>query len=175
MDNIMLTVADLMSLAARTAPKTRGQDCIKSIVISGDKKNFLADEMVRYGRENNKKVFIINAEEVRNSDAVLLIAVSDNKRAGLNCGACGKDNCDDLVTNESDEYAGPICAWRLIDIGIAIGSAVKTASIMNADNRIMYTAGLVALRIGFIEGPMVIGIPISAYGKNIYFDRQLNK
>jgi uncharacterized ferredoxin-like protein len=80
MDNIMLTVAGLMSLAARTAPKTRGQDCIKSIVVSGDKKNLLADEMVRYGRENEKKVFIINGEDVRRSDAVLLVAVSDNKR-----------------------------------------------------------------------------------------------
>jgi uncharacterized ferredoxin-like protein len=31
-------------------------------------------------------------------------------------------------------FRGPLCAYRLLDIGIAIGSAEKTASLLNVDN-----------------------------------------
>jgi len=63
----------------------------------------------------------------------------------------------------------------VLNMGIAIGSAVKTASILNIDNRIMYTAGLAAQTLGMIEADIVIGIPLSAKGKNIYFDRKWSK
>ncbi|MDI3312576.1 MAG: DUF2148 domain-containing protein, partial [Thermoanaerobacterium sp.] len=69
------------------------------------------------------------------------------------------------------EFDGPMCAWRLIDLGIAIGSAVKTASMLNVDNRIMYRIGISAKRLNLIDGEIVVGIPLSATGKNIYFDR----
>ena len=58
-----------------------------------------------------------------------------------------------------------------MDLGIALGSAAKTASILNADNRIMYRVGVAARKLGLIEGEVVAGIPISATGKSIYFDR----
>jgi uncharacterized ferredoxin-like protein len=45
------------------------------------------------------------------------------------------------------------------------------AGLMNADNRIMYRAGVVAREIGLIEADFVMGIPLSATGKNIFFDR----
>jgi len=73
---------------------------------------------------------------------------------------------------EGADFAGPLCSWRVLDLGIALGSAVKTASLFNADNRIMFRIGVVARRMGLIRGEMVIGVPISATGKNIYFDRQ---
>ncbi|MCL6650529.1 MAG: ferredoxin domain-containing protein [Chloroflexi bacterium] len=59
-----------------------------------------------------------------------------------------------------------------MDLGIALGSAAKTASIFNADNRIMYRAGVAARRIGMMDADVVVGIPISATGKSIYFDRK---
>jgi len=53
-----------------------------------------------------------------------------------------------------------------------LGSAVKTASILNIDNRIMYRVGTAALKCDLLpEATVVMGIPISAKGKNIYFDR----
>ncbi|MFY9415198.1 MAG: ferredoxin domain-containing protein, partial [Tepidanaerobacteraceae bacterium] len=61
--------------------------------------------------------------------------------------------------------------WRLVDLGIAVGSAVKTASMLNVDNRIMYRIGVVARKMKLIEGDVVLGIPLSATGKNIFFDR----
>ncbi|HEM61508.1 MAG TPA: hypothetical protein ENO24_04395, partial [Chloroflexi bacterium] len=58
-----------------------------------------------------------------------------------------------------------------LDLGIAIGSAVKTAALLNVDNRVMYRIGPVAREMGLIDADVVIGIPLSATGKSIYFDR----
>jgi uncharacterized ferredoxin-like protein len=69
------------------------------------------------------------------------------------------------------EFKGPICAVRLLDMGIALGSAVKTASMLNVDNRIMYRIGVAAREIKMVDWEYVMGIPLSATGKSIYFDR----
>ena len=52
-------------------------------------------------------------------------------------------------------------------MGIALGSAVKTAEALNADNRIMNTAGRAAKNLNYIpEASIIMGIPLSSYGKN---------
>ena len=66
---------------------------------------------------------------------------------------------------------GPVCAFRLLDMGIALGSAVKTASNLNVDNRIMYRVGAVARDMELVDWDFVMGIPLSISGKSIYFDR----
>lgn len=171
MEDVMVTVANLMALAARTAPKALGHDCLAVKVLAGEQLGLLADEMIRYGKETGKVNFDRDGENVRRSDAVLLIALAENKKIGLNCGACGHDSCSLSAEKEGREFPGPLCAWRIMDIGIAAGSAAKTAGILNADNRIMYRVGAVARKIGLIEGLLVVGIPVSAHSKNIYFDR----
>ncbi|MFA6808708.1 MAG: DUF2148 domain-containing protein [Eubacteriales bacterium] len=169
---IMQTVAGLMALSARTAPKAKGQDYLEIKMISDKKEiNQLADEMINYSEESGKKFFKRDAENIRKSGSVLLISLKDSKPAGLNCGACGVSKCSMLQPSEGSEFAGPLCAWRLIDLGIALGSAAKTAGILNADNRIMYSPGVAARRLGLIQGDIVVAIPISGEGKNIYFDR----
>ncbi len=50
-------------------------------------------------------------------------------------------------------------------MGIAVGSAVKVASMHNIDNRIMYRVGVLAKKTGLIDADIVIGIPLSASGK----------
>ncbi len=168
----MSMVAGLMELAARTAPKAGGRDFIKTRVIDQDELPRLAEAMVNYGVQKNKVNFDRDGKNVRNSDAVVLIAVSKADKMGLNCGACGYQECGELPEAvKNAEFAGPICAWRILDLGIALGSAAKTAGILNADNRIMYRIGVVARELGLIEGELVVGIPISGTGKNIYFDR----
>ncbi|MGI6130113.1 MAG: ferredoxin domain-containing protein [bacterium] len=172
MKDIMVTVAGLMELSARTAPKTVGKDFVGTRVITGEELNQLADAIVRHGEEAGKKNWDRDANNVRKSEAVLLISLEKPQPAGLNCSACGFKTCNDLPDpKEGLEFAGPLCAWRLVDLGIALGSAAKTAGILNADNRIMYRVGVAARKIGLIEGEVVVGIPISATGKSIYFDR----
>ena len=72
-------------------------------------------------------------------------------------------------------FAGPNCAMRMTDLGIAIGSAVKTAQIHNVDNRIMYSAGTAAVELGLLGKTCTVAyaIPLSARGKNMFFDRQV--
>jgi uncharacterized ferredoxin-like protein len=142
-EDALLTVAKLMVAAARTAPKTRGEDSIHTAVVTGEDKERLAKTMFEHGRERD-------AVNVRASGAVVLIGVE-----------CGKPG----------EEWWPFWA-KLIDLGVALGSAVKVAGDLNVDNRIMRSVGVAAMKMGLVEGDDVEGIPISIKGKNIYFDRK---
>lgn len=164
-------VANLMGVAARTAPKSAGKDFVVVKAIYGKDVTKLAKEMVSYGEQMGKKNFDRDGDNVKNSLAVLLIGLKDAQSLGLDCGACGYDRCTDRISHKGSEFDGPQCAFRLLDMGIAIGSAVKTAGIMNVDNRIMYRAGVVAKKMGLIDADFVMGIPLSVTGKSIYFDR----
>lgn len=167
--NIMSMVARLMALSAKTAPKTRGQDFLEIKVLEGDDLLRLADEMDRLAPVTGKKFFNINAESIRKSDALLLLSLVSPQPGGLDCGDCGFERCADR-NKDGRELKKPVCAWRLLDLGIALGSAVKTASIFNADNRIMYSVGVAAKSLGLTGGEISVGIPVSATSKNIYFD-----
>jgi uncharacterized ferredoxin-like protein len=127
-------------------------------------------KMFEFGERTGKGNFDRDGANVRNSDALFLIGLKDAETPGLNCGACGFDKCLKPNTHEG-EFKGPQCAYRLLDMGIALGSAVKMASLLNVDNRIMYRAGAVALEMGLIDADVVMGLPLSATGKSIYFDR----
>jgi len=166
----MRTVAELMAIAARTAPKSKGEDFVVVEIIEGEQCETLAEAMVRFGEKSGKANFDRDGENVKRSEAVVLIGIKDAKPLGLNCGACGAEQCIKSNTHEG-EFKGPQCALRLLDMGIALGSAAKVASLLNVDNRIMYRIGVVAREIGLIDADFVMGIPLSATGKNIYFDR----
>jgi uncharacterized ferredoxin-like protein len=165
-------VADLMAVAARTAPKSKGEDFVVVTVIEGDELQRLAAAMAAYGKRTGKRNFDRDGKNVSGSGALVLIGLKDAARCELNCGACGVETCELLDVNAHDgEFRGPQCAFRLLDMGIALGSAAKTAGLLNADSRIMYRAGAVARELGMIDADFVMGIPISATGKSIYFDR----
>lgn len=169
---IMKTVAELMALSVITAPKAKGKNFIDyKIITDPDVLMALSQEMTRYSQETGKKTFHRDGENVRDSQALLLLSLRDSKPVGLNCGACGVSKCSELKSVEGSEFKGPLCAWRMLDLGIALGSAVKTAGILNVDNRIMYCAGAAARKMKLIEGDIVVGIPLSASEKSIYFDR----
>jgi uncharacterized ferredoxin-like protein len=170
--SIIKTVAELMALAALTAPKARGQDCVNvKYITEPEEIATLSAEMIRYAEETGRKLFQRDGLNVKNSQAVVLLALKNPKTSGLNCGACGLPECSQLAKVEGPEFVGNQCSWRLVDLGIALGSAVKTASIHNVDNRIMYTVGVAARKLKMIEGEVVIGIPLSIGSKNIFFDR----
>ena len=165
-------IADLMAVAARTAPKSAGQDYVVVQVVEGDQVKALAERMAEFGRRTGKKHFDRDGANVAASEAVVLIGLKDAKTLGLNCGACGAAECAALAGNSHvGEFSGPQCAFRLLDMGIALGSAAKMAGLLNADSRIMYRAGAVAREMGLIDADFVMGIPLSATGKSIYFDR----
>jgi uncharacterized ferredoxin-like protein len=165
-------VAELMAVAARTAPKTKGEDFVVTRIVEGPELQVLAQKMAEYGARVGKKNFDRDGRNVAASDSVLLIGIKNATTAGLNCAACGVEICELLPVNSVEgEFRGPNCAYRMLDLGIALGSAAKTAGLLNADSRIMYRAGVVARELGLIDADFVMGIPISATGKSIYFDR----
>lgn len=171
MESVLKTVAELMELSARTAPKGWGQDFIVIKTLWDEDVLTLGNKMINWGKENNDALFIRDGNSVVKSGAVMLIGIKDTDTAGLNCGACGFSSCSELQPTEHGQFKGPSCLIRVLDMGIAIGSAVKTAGIHNVDNRIMYRAGMIARKLEFIDADYVMGIPLSATGKSIYFDR----
>ncbi|NIO36416.1 hypothetical protein GTO27_01790 [Candidatus Bathyarchaeota archaeon] len=171
----VLEVAKLMLVAARTAPKSAGIDDIITLIVYGSEKDAIADEMEEIAEKRNSAGFQRDANNLRDSHAVVLVGVRGNKSFGLNCGACGYKNCesfDEAGKNFGEDFAGPTCLFKALDLGIALGSAVKVAGLLNTDNRIMYRIGTAALRLDLLpEATVAMGIPISAKGKSIYFDR----
>ena len=171
----IIQVAKLMLVSARTAPKSGGVDDILTALIFGAEKNSLAAEMEKIAEERKLNRFKRDARNVRDSEAVVLIGVQGTKKFGTNCGACGYANCDDFEKAEKkagQDFTGPTCVAKALDLGIALGSAVKAASILNVDNRVMYRIGAAARRLGMMsEASVIMGIPVSAKGKSMYFDR----
>jgi len=172
----LLETARLMLIAARTAPKAAGMDDILTCIVYDKEKEAIAEMMEKIAEERKIEGFKRDAKNVRDSEAVVLIGVRGNKSVGLNCSACGSKNCKEFDEKEKtlgQDFYGPNCIFKALDLGIALGSAVKIASMLNVDNRIMYRIGTAAIRLKLLpEATVIMGIPISAKGKNIYFDRR---
>ena len=171
----IIQVANLMVVSARTAPKSGGVDDVYTAVIYGDEKEHLAIEMERLAGVQNDKVFKRDAGSVRKSEAIVLIGVRGTERRSTNCGACGYLSCEEFEKAPrviDGAFMGPTCIFKALDMGIAICSAVKTASMLNVDNRIMNTAGRAAKNLDYIpDATIIMGIPLSSSGKSPYFDR----
>lgn len=163
----ILAVADLMVAAAKTAPKGSGRDTVVAAVVTGEDKDRLRDAMLAFGQECGEDFVIRDAGNVDNSECVVLIGCIGTPFGLDGCSMCGFKNCAEM------KKAGTNCVFNVTDLGIAVGSAVSIAADHRIDNRVMYSAGKGALRLGiFPEDVRVIwGIPLSAGAKSIYYDR----
>jgi uncharacterized ferredoxin-like protein len=172
----VLEAAKLMLTAARTAPKSGGIDDVLTIIVYGEEKDAIAEKMEGIGEERKIEGFKRDAKNVRDSEAVILVGVRGNKSFGFNCGACGFKDCAEFEKAQKklgEDFVGPTCLFKALDLGIALGSAAKTASLLNIDNRIMYRIGTAALKLKMLpKATLIMGIPVSAKGKSIYFDRK---
>lgn len=166
------TMAKIILTSARTAPKARGDDEILTGIV--EDKEALAREMEKVAQQRGEKFafFQRDANNIRNSDCVTLIGLQFKKPLGVNCRACGFD-CASILTQPATEgdYCGPVCSIRAIDLGIAIGSAAAAAKNLSIDNRVMYSVGVAARNLSLMDAQIILGMPLSVTGKNIYFDR----
>jgi uncharacterized ferredoxin-like protein len=171
----LLDAAKLMLVAARTAPKTGGVDDIVTSIVHGREKDLVAERMEKIGEKRKIDRFKRDAKNVRDSDAVVLVGVRGNRSVGLDCGSCGHRTCKEFDSADrrvGRDFVGPTCVFKALDLGIALGSAAKTASLLNVDNRVMYRIGVAAMKLRLLpDATLIMGIPVSAKGKNIYFDR----
>lgn len=168
----IIELAKMMLVSVRTAPKSKGLDSIHSAIVIGEEKNKIAEKMRSYASQTGD-TWYRDAKNIDQSDAILLIGVQGNPIDLPNCGLCGFPTCEALLQQRA-KYKPPLpsCTFKHLDLGIALGSAVKTASLHNIDCRIMYRPGRAAQELDYLpDTDLIITIPLSASGKNIYFDR----
>ncbi|NLM94143.1 MAG: ferredoxin [Firmicutes bacterium] len=157
-----------MLIAARTAPKARGLDNLVSAIITpGPVFDELRAKMEELAAEGGA-LFHRDSQNIKDVEAVVLIGT---KKEAMNlklCGFCGFDSCAEM------EAAGATCSYNPGDLGIAVGSAVSVAMEHRVDNRVMYTIGLAAVKLGLLGKDVEIayGIPLAVRGKNPFFDRK---
>ena len=137
----------------------------------------MEDHFVKKG--SRLDFFMRDAQNIRQSAGVLLVGVRGTSPKKLenfqNCGACGHSTCAQFLKAEKkagEDYVGPLCAFQVMDLGIALGVAAKMAAELNIDNRLMYSAGSAAMNLGLLEADMIIALPLSISEKNIFFDRK---
>jgi len=169
-EKAVLLTAERMCAAARTAPKAKGRDNIVTMVLTGEDKDALADKMdAIVDRENDERLqfFKRDAQNLRDAMAVVLIGAKRAVARLSFCSYCGFENC--AACTES----GGRCAFNMIDLGIAIGSATAIAADDRVDNRVLYTAGKAAAEMEYGgEDVIWMAIPLSVKAKNIFFDRK---
>lgn len=165
----LIDAAKEMAMAARTAPKGRGRDQLHILILTGDDKDRLSDRMQSIGDDEDIAFFARDAGSVRRVPVILLLGTECSPLEVPHCGFCGWADCE-----ENRERGTNPCAFSVGDLGIALGSAVSVAARRHIDNRIMFTAGRAALELRlFPKGVMIAhGIPLSATGKNPFFDRK---
>lgn len=161
-------VVALMAAAARTAPKTRGIDNIRILVIDDEnEKQVLADKMKESARLENRPSFERDGHNVAASPAVMVIGVQSNP-AGLNCGFCGSGTCEELKSKNG------VCSFNSMDLGIAACSAAAIAANLRIDTRLMFSIGKSSLDSKLFDDDVkqALGIPLSITGKSPFFDRR---
>ena len=156
-------------ITARTAPKGKGVDVIEVCMLTGEEICLLSDEMRRIGWQTDLKFFLRDADNILLAEAVVLIGTRDHCQ-GLNCLRCGFAHC-------ADRPSGVPCAINTIDVGIAIGSACAMAADLRLDTRVMHSAGMAAMNLGWpcAEAKNVLALPLSCKSKNPFFDRQTTR
>lgn len=160
-------VADLMTAAALTAPKTSGQDKIVTLIIDGEDKFELSKHMLDIAEETGREFIKRDAFNIGMSQCVVLIGVRREPYGMDPCGLCGHKNCGELVKS------GGNCVFNITDLGIATGSAASVAADHRIDNRVMYSVGVGAIRMKCFPDDVIYayGIPLSANTKSIFYDR----
>lgn len=156
-------------IAARTAPKGKGVDVIEVCMLTGEEICQLSDEMRRIGWQTDLKFFLRDADNILLAEAVVLVGTRDHCQ-GLNCLRCGFSRC-------ADRPQGVPCAINTLDVGIAIGSACAMAADLRLDTRVMHSAGMAAMNLGWpcADARNVLALPLSCKSKNPFFDRQTTR
>ena len=165
----ILNTAKLMAVSARTAPKSKGVDNIKIALVTGEDIQKIREKMREIGQKENIPFFIRDSVCLENCKAILLIGVKENPLGLTYCSYCGFKDCKEM------KKAGSNCFFNLVDLGIAVCSAINTASLIHVDTRVMFSIGRTVKDMNIMgqEIKQILGIPLSATGKSPYFDREI--
>jgi uncharacterized ferredoxin-like protein len=167
--DVVLRIASEMLTAARTAPKARGADRLYLVILDEDEIAGLSQKMIETAENGGPDFFVRDAKNLLQADAVILLGTSYESQGLQLCGYCGFENCQ-----SKNQHPDVPCVFNTGDLGIAIGSAVSVAMDRRIDNRILYSAGYVAVKAGLTppEVKLAYVIPLSVSAKNPFFDRK---
>jgi uncharacterized ferredoxin-like protein len=182
-------VAKLMAAAAITAPKSGGMLFLAGkhlfietvIVDDHDTLVDLAAWMRARGKERRETIWFRDAEVAETIDAALFVGLADWYPPNYDCGACGYATCAEFLhataalraESAELEFAGPHCNLRDIDLGIAVGSAAKTAAMHSIDCRCQTRLAVAARKLGIIQADVSVALSLSLTHKSVGFDRRL--
>ena len=183
-------VAQLCAVAAMTAPKSGGQLFLKGakpfietvIVEERDALQRLAQWLRARGAKLKEPIWFRDADTAEKLDLVLFIGLAKWYPPVYDCGACGYATCAEFLraapahhTEEAEdwEFPGPICQLRCVDLGIAVGSAAKMASLNNVDARCQTRIAAAARHLGIIQADLAVALSMSVSHKNIFFDKKI--
>ena len=137
-------VAELICVAARTAPKARGRDNIVTAIIEDEAERArLAERMRAIGERTGAAFFLRDADCLMRAPIAVILGTRLERLGIPGCSFCGYDGC------AACEAAGARCSYNAGDLGIAIGSAVACA----ADHRAGTGRAITGLRHGAREWP----------------------
>ncbi len=188
--NALRHVAGLCAVAATTAPKSGGQLFIRGAkpfietVVVEDRETLkrLAGWLRARGTKLKQPIWFRDADAAEKTDLVLFIGLSKWYPPTYDCGACGYATCAEFLRaaskyrvagSEDWEFPGPICQIRCIDLGVAVGSAAKIASLNNIDARCQTRIAAAARHLGLIQADLAVALSMSVSHKNIFFDKPI--
>ncbi len=133
------------------------------------------------GKERGEAIWFRDAEAAEAIDAVLFVGLVDWYPPNYDCGACGYATCAEFlhathplrIGSAELEFTGPTCNLRDIDLGIAVGSAAKTAAIHSIDCRCQTRIAVAARKLEVISADVAVGLSLSLTHKAVGFDRKL--
>ena len=163
------SVAQKMLLAARTAPKGRGEDNINLALVEGETIKQISDKLKEMGESYGVSAFVRDAENILAAPVMILLGTKIKALGLKKCGMCGLSGCE-----EKNKHPEIPCVFNTGDLGIAVGSAVSVAMDNRVDNRVMYTVGQAVMEMGLLGSGIKVayGIPLSSTSKNPFFDRK---
>jgi uncharacterized ferredoxin-like protein len=133
------------------------------------------------GKERREAIWFRDADVADAVDAVLFVGLADWYPPNYDCGACGYATCAEFTEatralrsdSAAFEFAGPQCNLRDIDLGIAIGSAARTAAMNNVDARCQTRIAVAARKLGLIGADIAVALSMSVTHKNPGFDNAM--
>ena len=188
---VVRQVGQLMAAAAMTAPKSGGQllaagspAFLETVLVEDpDTLTRLAEWMRARGAERREAIWFRDADAAQALDGVLFIGLVNPYPPNYDCGACGYATCAEFLhatkQQRADaaelEFTGPTCTLRGVDLGVAVGSAARTAALHCLDARCQTRIAVAARKLGLIQADLAVALSLSLTltHKAITFDRPM--
>ncbi|MBI5444079.1 MAG: hypothetical protein HY900_23075 [Deltaproteobacteria bacterium] len=170
-DERLLDAAGHVLHAYYRAPLVTGRLPLKAVVLTGEHLDPVIELVERMDQKLDgaaKDLFFplyvdhmclkVAREEGYSPVVVSMGADYTHADLGWDCGACGFATCGEYARYAKDNTgmgalcAGPSCAWKALDHGIAVDYACAAAHELSVENRILSTIGLVTMVLGYLEG-----------------------